>query len=118
MTKALLCGCVVALLAVPAGGAERTEHRGIWLHPDQFKTPALADAWIEKIAAAHLNAVYPLVWYRGGTAWFKSRLSPMGADAAAGAFVKQMLTRFGAVAKTTGRYFHDVRIVSLTSTTN
>lgn len=76
MFKALLCGCVVALSVVPATGAELAEHRGIWLHPDQFKTPQLADGWIEKIAAARLNAIYPLVWYYGGTAWFRSQLSP------------------------------------------
>jgi uncharacterized lipoprotein YddW (UPF0748 family) len=80
MTKALLCVCLVALSAVQAVGAELAQHRGIWLHPDQFKTPQLADAWIEKIAAAHLNAVYPLVWHRGGTAWFQSKLSPMAKD--------------------------------------
>jgi uncharacterized lipoprotein YddW (UPF0748 family) len=61
-------------------GAETIEHRGIWLSADQFKTPQLTDAWIEKIAAAHLNAVYPLVWHNGGTAWFKSKLSPMAKD--------------------------------------
>lgn len=70
----------LALTAANAGQAEVVEHRGIWMHPEQFKTPELADQWIEKIAAARLNAIYPLVWYRGGTAWFKSDLSPMGRD--------------------------------------
>ena len=76
----LLC----ALPALAAVGAEMVQHRGIWMHPEQFKTPQLADQWIEKIAAARLNAVYPLVWHRGGTAWFKSRLSPMARDVPAG----------------------------------
>jgi hypothetical protein len=61
-------------------GEEAIEHRGIWMHPEQFRTPQLADQWIEKIAAARLNAIYPLVWHRGGTAWFTSRLSPMAKD--------------------------------------
>lgn len=77
MMRTLLCGLTVALSAVPAAGAELVEHRGIWLHPDQFQTPQLAEMWIERIAAAHLNAVYPLVWHRGGTAWFRSKLCPM-----------------------------------------
>ena len=68
------------LLAASVCGGETVQHRGIWLHPDQFKTPQLAEEWIVKIAAAHLNAIYPLVWYQGGTAWFKSALSPMAAD--------------------------------------
>jgi len=79
MTRAL----VFLLLAVPTArvvGAEAVEHRGIWMHPEQFRTPQLANQWIEKIAAARLNAIYPLVWYHGGTAWFTSRLSPMAKD--------------------------------------
>jgi len=70
----------LTLAAANGGQAEVVGHRGIWMHPEQFKTPELADQWIEKIAAARLNAIYPLVWYRGGTAWFKSALSPMGRD--------------------------------------
>ena len=69
-----------ATVATGSSGAELVEHRGIWLHPEQFKTPELADEWIAKIADARLNAIYPLVWYRGGTAWFKSRSCPMAAD--------------------------------------
>ena len=84
MTRALLLNCLLAFSAVRGIGAETTEHRGIWLNHDQFKTPQLADAWIEKIAAAHLNAIYPLVWHNGGTAWFKSKLSPMAQDVAEG----------------------------------
>lgn len=71
---------VLLLLCTVAAFADSAQHRGIWLHPEQFKTPQLADETIEKIAAAHLNVIYPLVWHRGGTAWFKSSLSPMAAD--------------------------------------
>lgn len=70
----------IGLAAVNGGQAEVIEHRGIWMHPEQFKTPELADQWVKKIAAARLNAIYPLVWYRGGTAWFTSAYSPMAAD--------------------------------------
>ncbi|MFZ2644457.1 MAG: family 10 glycosylhydrolase [Verrucomicrobiia bacterium] len=68
------------LLATSACFAESLQHRGIWLHPDQYKTPQLAEEWIGRISAAHLNTIYPLIWHRGGTAWFKSKLSPMAAD--------------------------------------
>lgn len=84
MIRTLLCGCLLAWPAVQAAGAELAEHRGIWLHPEQFKTPQLAEKWIERIAQARLNAIYPLVWYQGGTAWFQSKLSPMAADVAEG----------------------------------
>jgi uncharacterized lipoprotein YddW (UPF0748 family) len=82
MSKRLLCACVIIFAAIHATAAELSEHRGIWMHPEQFKTPQLADAWIEKIASAHLNSIYPLVWHRGGTAWFRSKLSPMASDVA------------------------------------
>ena len=68
------------LLAVSTCFGETVQHRGIWLHPEQYKTPQLAEEWIGKIAAAHLNVIYPLVWHRGGTAWFKSKFSPMAGD--------------------------------------
>ncbi len=56
---------------------DRIQHRGVWLHPRQYETPALADEWIARIAAARLNAIYPLVWYDGGTAWFRSLTCPL-----------------------------------------
>jgi uncharacterized lipoprotein YddW (UPF0748 family) len=68
------------LLAAATCLSDTVQHRGIWLHPEQYKTPQLAEEWIGKITAARLNAIYPLVWYRGGTAWFKSKLSPMAGD--------------------------------------
>lgn len=80
MKKALLFLSVLALATASVSGVENLQHRGIWLHPEQFKTPQLADEWIRKIEAAHLNVIYPLVWYRGGTAWFKSKHSPMAKD--------------------------------------
>jgi len=68
------------LFSASIGWGETIQHRGIWLHPEQFKTPQLADEWIGKIASARLNAIYPLVWHQGGTAWFRSLHSPMAGD--------------------------------------
>lgn len=68
------------LLVVAVAGGETVQHRGIWLHPEQYKTAQLADEWLGKIAAARLNVIYPLVWHQGGTAWFKSSFSPMATD--------------------------------------
>ena len=121
MTRALL----FLLLAMPAAGvvgAEAVEHRGIWMHPEQFRTPQLANQWIEKIAAARLNAIYPLdnpttarVLARfdsgkpavtlnrldqGETAlvnWQAARSAPPAVDR----LVKDMLTRFRAGRKNT-----------------
>lgn len=75
----LLAVFALSATALPARGAP-TQHRGIWMHPEQFKTPQLAEESIGRIAGARLNAIYPLVWHRGGTAWFKSALSPMAQD--------------------------------------
>jgi uncharacterized lipoprotein YddW (UPF0748 family) len=70
----------LAVLFIPAGlssGAPRPELRGIWLHGPQVKTPAEADAVIAKIDRANLNAVFVLVWYWGGQAYFRTALCPM-----------------------------------------
>lgn len=57
--------------------AQPLEHRGIWLHPEQFRTPQECERSIERMAAAGLNIAYPLVWYWGGTAYYRSDLCPM-----------------------------------------
>ena len=72
MKTALLLLCVPALAA--AQSTATVQHRGIWMHPEQFKTPQLAEESIGRIASAHLNAIYPLGWHRGGTAWFNGKL--------------------------------------------
>lgn len=72
------------LASMSCHGGELVQHRGIWLHPEQFKTAELVDQWITRIAQARLNVIYPLVWYHGGTAWYKSDLSPMDKDVPAG----------------------------------
>lgn len=81
--KAASLICMASLLAsslLPGASGSPRQHRGIWLHPEQFATPQRAEEWMAKIAAARLNVIYPLVWYRGGTAWFRSAHSPMAAD--------------------------------------
>ena len=68
----------VLLLSVGAPAAQTPELRGIWIHATAIKTPAEADAIVAKIEQAHLNAVFLLVWYWGGQAFFRSDLCPMG----------------------------------------
>ena len=65
------------LLTASTCFGETGQHRGIWMYHAQFKTPQLAEESIAKVAAAHFNVIYPLVWHDGGTAWFKSKFSPM-----------------------------------------
>jgi len=67
----------VLLLAVTAPGAQTPEVRGIWMHATAIKTPAEADAAVARIAQAHFNAVFLLVWYWGGQTFFYSALCPM-----------------------------------------
>jgi len=62
------CGTVLA--------AER-QLRGIWMHANFIRTPAEADACVEKLQRANFNAVFLLVWYWGGQAAFQSQFCPM-----------------------------------------
>ena len=75
--KAVSSSLLLALLlAVVAPGAQ-PELRGIWMHGTAIKTPAEADAAVAKIEQAHFNAIFLLVWYWGGQAFFRSDLCPM-----------------------------------------
>ncbi|HOH63696.1 MAG TPA: family 10 glycosylhydrolase [Sedimentisphaerales bacterium] len=71
-------------LSAAAGGASGPELRGIWMHATQIKTPGEADALVARIDKANLNAVFLLVWYWGGQAFFESELCPMGDGVQAG----------------------------------
>lgn len=68
---------VLGLTACPLCGAP-PELRGVWMHATQIKTPAEADAMVEKIDRAHFNAAFILVWYWGGQAYFQSAICPLG----------------------------------------
>ena len=59
-------------------GAVEPELRGVWMHATQIKTPAETRACVERIAKTGFNAVFVLVWYWGGEAYFKSSYCPMG----------------------------------------
>jgi len=68
---------VAFLSTVPVHAAPQPELRGLWVGGGTFNTPeAVADV-VDRAAAAHLNALFPLVWYRGGQAWYKSSLCPL-----------------------------------------
>lgn len=72
---------ILALLLVSSpglNGVPAAELRGIWMHGTQVKTPAEADALVDKVDRANLNAVFILVWYWGGQAFYRSDLCPMG----------------------------------------
>jgi uncharacterized lipoprotein YddW (UPF0748 family) len=60
--------------------AQLVEHRGIWLHPPQFKTPELCDQFVKRMVSARINVAYPLVWYWGGRAYYRSEISPMAEE--------------------------------------
>ncbi|MCU0916938.1 MAG: family 10 glycosylhydrolase, partial [Planctomycetes bacterium] len=78
MTVRVVCFLAVLLTSSSlSAGATRPELRGIWMHATQAKTPAQADALIARVERANLNAVFVLVWYWGGQAYFRSALCPM-----------------------------------------
>jgi uncharacterized lipoprotein YddW (UPF0748 family) len=53
------------------------EHRAIWANYRDILTPEQVQQTVERVAAAHLNAIYVLVWYNGGQAAYRSELAPM-----------------------------------------
>ncbi len=63
-----LCGC--AAVAAP------TELRGVWSHATAMDTPEKAAALLARLEDARLNAIYPLCFYWGGTAYWSSRIAP------------------------------------------
>jgi uncharacterized lipoprotein YddW (UPF0748 family) len=84
-----IAGFVSAVHAAPVGDTQMSapvppELRGIWVHGTQVKTATEADAVIARIDRANLNAVFLLVWYWGGQAFFRSDLCPMGDGVAPG----------------------------------
>ena len=76
------------LLLANAGQAQaastNAELRGIWMHATQIKTPAETEQAVARIAAAHLNSVFLLVWYWGGQAYYQSDLCGLGEGVGAG----------------------------------
>lgn len=78
MRAAVLSLLSVLHLSVGAPAAQTPELRGIWIHATAIKTSAQADAAVARIEQAHFNAVFLLVWYWGGEAFFHSDLCPMG----------------------------------------
>ena len=72
-----VAAAVVLLLGRSAAAAEM-EMRGIWMHATQIQTRAEADQCVARIDAANLNAVFLLVWYWGGQAFYRSDLCSMG----------------------------------------
>ncbi len=62
--------CAVAAHAAPP------EHRALWANYRDILTPEKVQETVERVAAAHLNAIYILVWYNGGQAAYRSALGP------------------------------------------
>jgi uncharacterized lipoprotein YddW (UPF0748 family) len=86
MRKPIIVSLAALLLWVtsPAQAAStNTELRGIWMHTKQMKTRAETEQAVSRIAAAHLNAVFLLVWY-GRETFYHSDLCPMDDSVEAG----------------------------------
>ncbi|MBI2301807.1 MAG: family 10 glycosylhydrolase [Armatimonadetes bacterium] len=77
MTTLLLACGMLTLTAEP-------EQRAVWVNYRHFQTPEAVAQTVAKVSAAHLNSVYPLIWYNGGQAWYKSSLSPLAKDVPVG----------------------------------
>ncbi len=62
--------------------AQPGQHRGIWMHATSAKTPGDADDVLDRIQRAHLNAIYCLVFYWGGRAYYNSEIVARAEDIA------------------------------------
>lgn len=51
--------------------------RGVWFQAVDIRTRAKADETIRRLSNANLNAVFPLVYFWGGKAYFKSSYAPL-----------------------------------------
>ncbi|MEN6458526.1 MAG: family 10 glycosylhydrolase [Thermoguttaceae bacterium] len=79
LISAAILGAVAIGWCNPAAAAE-SELRGIWMWGSQVKSRTAADQCITQVDAAHLNAVFLLVWYWGGRTFYHSDLCPMAND--------------------------------------
>lgn len=66
-----------SILWVAVAHSAAPEHRAIWANYRHILTPEKVSQTVERVAAAHLNAIYILVWYNGGQAAYRSAVSPM-----------------------------------------
>jgi len=76
--RAGVAGAIVlaATLLVASVAGAQAELRGIWSHATAMDTPGKATALADSLANARLNAIYPLFFYWGGTAYWDSRVAP------------------------------------------
>jgi len=82
MVRALCVGSLALLTAVCQGQdvvsrPAAPEQRAVWAHYPDIQNPEAIQRTVERLSAAHLNAIYILVWYNGGQAAYRSALSPM-----------------------------------------
>jgi uncharacterized lipoprotein YddW (UPF0748 family) len=68
---------LAAVLSALSGVCAQPEQRAVWANYRQVSTPEGVRDTVEKVSAAHLNAIYLLVWYNGGQAAYQSELGPM-----------------------------------------
>ncbi len=48
--------CLISSVAF----SQLIEHRVVWFHPNQFKTPELCDQFVKRMVSARINVAYPL----------------------------------------------------------
>lgn len=79
--RALLLSLPLLALAGHALG-QPVQHRGIWMHATSAKTAEEADEVLDRIESARLNAIYCLVFYWGGHAYYNSDIVARAEDIA------------------------------------
>lgn len=82
MGRSLRSSFLIVLLGVWAGpgAAQNQEHRGLWVGFGAINTPEAVAEVVNKAVAAHLNVLYPCVWYNGGQAMYRSQICPLADD--------------------------------------
>jgi uncharacterized lipoprotein YddW (UPF0748 family) len=67
-----------------AQGENRAPFLGVWAHATQTRSPGEADELMDRAKAAGIDAIYMLVWYWGGHAYYLTDLAPLAGDVEAG----------------------------------
>jgi uncharacterized lipoprotein YddW (UPF0748 family) len=84
LTIVSLAALVLWVATAIQAASANNELRGISMHATQVKSRAETERAVSRIAAAHLNTVFLLVWYWGGQAFYHSELCPLGDGVEAG----------------------------------
>jgi uncharacterized lipoprotein YddW (UPF0748 family) len=72
-----MAAVLLTLTALSGASTAELPTFGMWAHASQAATRADADALLDSVHAARVDALYVLVWYWGGHAYYVTDLAPL-----------------------------------------